>query len=188
MKLPPTLSALLIFSFLLVGCRMPTTDDTTPPETSSAPASDPCLQGNWVMSNEDLNSTMQALTGIPNLSIPTGTLVMSFTGDDFSYASDNLTLRMDMSDGYMEAEAGFLFTALFSTSNGIITFTDTVYDAETFVWRAVINGEVSEIAGQNTLRFPVPGSGPYGCSADALTFEAISGATGPVVLLFTRQR
>lgn len=141
-----------------------------------------------MMSNEALNSTMQALAPIPNLSIPTGALVMTFTGNDFAYGSDNLTMRMSMPGGYMETEAAFLFTASFSTSNSVIQFTNTVYETEEFVWRAVIDGEVSEVAGPNMVRFPVPGNGPYGCSADALTFEAVSGATGPVVLFFTRQR
>ncbi len=188
MKLSPALSLLLAAALLLAGCRLPATEGETPAETSSASGSDPCLQGTWIMSNEDVNSTMQALVPIPNLSIPSGTLVMRFTGNDFSYASDNLTMRIEMPGGYMEAEAAFLFTASFSTSDGRINFTNTVQDTEIFVWRAVINGEVSEIAGPNNLTFPIPGNGPYGCSADALTFEAVSGATGPVILVFTRQR
>jgi hypothetical protein len=149
--------------------------------------SDPCLQGNWEMSNEDVNSMMADLAYVPGLSIPTGTLVMSFTGNDFAYGSRDLVMRIDMPDGYMEAEAAFLFTATFTTAEGMLMLSDIIYSAETFVWRAVIDGQVEETAGPNTLLFPAPGNGPYGCSADALTIQTAGGAGGPVVLFFTRQ-
>lgn len=187
MKLRATLPALLLaFAALLSGCNLLTTDRDATAEPLPGSGSDPCLQGNWVMSNEDVNSTMAALAPVPGLSFPGGTLVMAFTGGDFSYASSDLVARMDIPDGYMEAEAAFLFTASFSTADGIINFANTVYDVEALVWRAVIDGDTEEAPGPGALLFPIPGNGPYGCSADALTFE-VSGGAGPVVLFFTRQ-
>lgn len=187
MKLRAILPALLLAcAALLSGCNLLTTSGDATAEPLPGSGSDPCLQGNWVMSNEDVNSLMQDLAPLPNLTIPTGTLTMTFTGNDFAYGSDNLTMRADISGGYMETEAAFLFTASFSTSNGVISFANTVYDVETFVWRAVIDGNVTEMPGSATIQFPIPGNGPYGCTADALTFE-VTGSSGPVVMIFTRQ-
>jgi hypothetical protein len=181
--LPALLFVLLVF---LSGCSLLTAEEAATAEPLPESDNDPCLQGTWVMSNEDVNSTMTALAPIPGLSIPSGTLTMAFTGNDFAYSSSDLTVRIYSSDGYMETDAAFLFTASFSTADGIINFANIVYDVETLVWRALIDGNVTEGPGPNTLLFPIPGNGPYGCSADALTFE-VSGGAGPVILLFTRQ-
>lgn len=177
---------LLSCAVLLSACSLRTAEDNATPEPLPGSGSDPCLQGNWLMSNEDVNSLMQDLVPVPGLSAPSGTLTMAFTGSDFSYASSGLVVRMDNPGGYMEAEAAFLVTSSFSTQDGIVNFANTVYDSEILVWRAVINGETTEAAGPATLQFPVPGSGPYGCTADTLTFE-VAGSGGPVVMMFTRQ-
>jgi hypothetical protein len=161
-----------------------------PPGSVSTPGgssgSDPCLQGSWVMSNENVNTLMLSLTTVP-LSIPTGTLVMTFTGGDFGYASEDLTIRIDIPDGYLEAEAGFLFHGKFDTSGNSIEFSSTVYDVEAFTWRAVIDGMTEESVGPNAIAFPIPGNGPYLCSANTLSFNTVSGTGENVILTFTRQ-
>lgn len=148
---------------------------------------DPCLQGNWEMSNADVNALMAALVPISSLTIPSGTLVMSFVGEDFSYASRDLILRANMPDGYMEAEAAFLFTAKFASQGGNLIFSETIYEAEALIWRAVIDGEVEEMPGLQTVLFPMPGGGPYECSDDMLTVEAVGGTGDTVYLIFFRQ-
>jgi hypothetical protein len=162
----------------------------SPAEVASEPTlsggSDPCLQGTWVMSNENVNTLMLSLTSVP-LILPTGTLVMSFTGEDFSYGSDGLTIRMDIPGGYMEADAAFLFTGAFATSGGSIEFGQTVYSVEALTWRAMIDGEIEETTGPNAIAFPAPGNGPYLCDADLLSFNATSGTGDSVVLTFFRQ-
>jgi hypothetical protein len=148
--------------------------------------SDPCLQGNWVMSNENVNTLMLSLTPVP-LILPTGTLVMSFNGDDFSYGSDGLTIRMDIPGGYMEADAAFLFSGAFATSGGSIEFGQTTYSVEAFTWRAMIDGEMEEATGPNAIAFPMPGNGPYLCDANILSFSTTSTTGDSVVLTFFRQ-
>ena len=161
------------------------------PVTESAPLDDlghdPCLQGNWDMSNGDVNALMAALAPVPGLTIPSGNLVLEFTGNDFSYGSRDLIMRIDIPDGYMEAEAAFLYTGGFSTTGGMIVLSEIVYSAEAFTWRAVIDGEMEEMPGPNALLFPVPGGGPYECSGDALVIETTGGASGPVDMFFFRQ-
>lgn len=156
-------------------------------ESESAGGSDSCLQGTWVMSNEDVNALMSSLTTVPGLSIPLGTLVMNFTGNEWSYGSNELLMRADVPGGYMEADALFLYTGNFSTSSGMITFTNVVGDIETLAWRASINGGMEQITGPSAIFFPVPGNGHYNCSGDYLSFEVNSGATGTAGLFFTRQ-
>ena len=87
----------------------------------------------------------------------------------------------------MEAEAVFLFTATFATEDGMIIFTDTVYDVQGLVWRAAINGGMEEIPGPQALLFPVPGGGPYECSSDMLVIDAVGGTGDTVYLIFFRQ-
>lgn len=189
MKTPPTRNILLFLALVLLGASCGGPGLLSPAEVALEPTlsggSDPCLQGTWTMSNENVNTLMLSLTPVP-LILPTGTLVMSFTGDDFSYGSDGLTIRMDIPGGYMEADAAFLFTGNFATSGGSIEFGQTVYSAEAFTWRAVIDGEMEETTGPNAIAFPMPGNGPYLCDANLLSFNTTSGTGENVVLTFTR--
>ena len=77
----------------------PGRDPVTESMSLDGMGSDPCLQGNWEMSNSDVNALMASLVTIPGLSIPSGTLLMSFTGDDFSYGSQDLVLHTDVTGG-----------------------------------------------------------------------------------------
>ena len=181
---------MLFLSVVLLGAACSGPGLQSPAEVASEPAltggSDPCLQGTWVMPNEDVNTLMLSLTPVP-LSLPTGTLAMSFNGDDFSYGSDDLTIRIDIPGGYMEADAAFLFSGAFATSGGLIEFGQTIYSVEAFTWRAMINGEMEETTGPNAIAFPMPGNGPYQCNANSLSFGATSGTGDSVVLTFSRQ-
>lgn len=141
------------------------------------------------MPNEDVNSLMLEVLHLPNMSFPNGSLIMSFTGDTFVYASDGMKIRLDMGPNrYMEAEFIFFVTGDYSTNNGMITFSNVTSNEETLVWRAVDNGEVVGVPGSGqTVQYPAPGGGPYGCTADTLTLQT-PGATGPVVMIFQRHR
>ncbi len=168
-------------------------EPTDLPRTSESPSSgnDPCLQGNWIMPSEDVNSLMQRVIPIPNMSFR-GSLTMSFSGNEFTYASDGMTIRVDMPGGYMEADAIFLVTANFSTNNGVITLYNTIADSSVLVWRGMVNGDFVEVPGPiNTLQFPSPDNSTYVCTADTLTFQArtfsASGPSGFTEMTYRRQ-
>lgn len=168
-------------------------EPTDLPRTSESPSSgnDPCLQGNWIMPSEDVNSLMQRVIPIPNMSFR-GSLTMSFSGNEFTYASDGMTMRVDTPNGYMEADTIFLVTANFSTNNGVITLYNTIADSSVLVWRGMVNGDFGEVQGPiNTLQFPSPDNAPYVCTADTLTFQtrtfSASGPSGFTEMTYRRQ-
>ena len=188
------LHMLKILSLFIVGASLSacgpglqSPGSVTVEPTGRNSSSDPCLEGYWVMSNEDVNALMSSLVTVPGLSIPLGTLEMAFIEGEWSYGSNELLVRMDVPGGYMEADAAFLFTGKFTSSEGSITFNNIIYDAEAFSWRAYINGEMMEVEGPSALAFPVPGNGPYNCSGDSLSFDTTSGTGSVVGLFFTRQ-
>lgn len=148
---------------------------------------DPCLQGSWEMSNAEVNALMAQLATVPGLEIPSGTLQIAFTGEEFAYGSQDLVLRAPIADGYLEAEAVFLHTGKFATTDGMLVTTNVVSNAEALVWRANIGGNVTEMAGPNAVFFPIPGGGPYECSSDLLTIDAVGGNGETVYLIFFRQ-
>ncbi len=182
-------NSILFLLIVLLGAACGGPGLLSPDEVALEPTlsggSAPCLQGTWVMSNENVNTLMLSLTPVP-LILPTGILVMSFNGNDFSYGSDGLTIRMDIPGGYMEADAAFLFSGAFATSGGSIEFGQTVYTAEAFTWRAMIDGETEEAVGPNAIAFPMPGNGPYLCDAHLLSFNTTSATGDSVILTFTR--
>ncbi|MBI4731546.1 MAG: hypothetical protein HY781_05355 [Chloroflexi bacterium] len=162
--------------FLLSACSLPG-------RTGNSVA---CLQGNWEMSNSDLNLMLATLVPVPGMSIPVGTFLMAFSGSDFSYGSEGFALRIEIPDGYMEADAAFLTTGTFSAEDGVITFSGLVSDREISTWRAVVDGEVVEVPGATSIDFPSPGSGPYTCSDTTLAITSVSGTGDPFVMIFTR--
>lgn len=195
----------LLFTFSLSSCNfpgsggdrpsdpasMPTSAEPTDPPRTAEPleaGSDPCLQGNWIMPNEDVNSFMLEMLHLPNMSFPNGSLIMSFTGDTFAYASDGMKIRLDMGPNrYMESEFIVFVTGNYSTKNGIITYSNITTSQEILVWRAVDNGEVVGVPGSGpTVQYPPPSGGPYGCTTDTLTLQ-VPGSSGPVVAIFRRQ-
>ena len=179
---------LLSISLLLASCNPGLESD--PRDESSVlegMGSDPCLQGTWTMSNSDVEALLASLAPIPGMTIPSGSLVMAFTGDDFSYAAQDLVMRIGIPGGYMEAEAGFLFYGSFATSDGMIAFSETIYDAEILVWRASIDGNITEAPGPQVIAFPMPGGGPYECTTDMLTIDAVGGSGETNYLIFYRE-
>ena len=93
------ITTLLLSLSILVACERTDLGGEATSEPVTNQEAGACLQGNWVMSNEDVNSLMTSVAPVPGLSVPTGTLVMAFTSEDFSYGSDNLTVRMEMPGG-----------------------------------------------------------------------------------------
>jgi hypothetical protein len=173
-----TLSIGILFILLLSGCSLPSAGRT---DNRAA-----CLQGDWEMSNSDLNVMFATLVPFPVIEIPAGTLQMTFSGSDFSYLGDGLILHTEIPGGYMETEAVFLTTGTFTAADGMISFENLITDSEEFIWRASIDGEVSEVEGTNSLYFPPPGNGPYLCSETTLTIPAVSGTGEVFAMLFTR--
>ncbi|MBM3151970.1 MAG: hypothetical protein FJZ96_07185 [Chloroflexi bacterium] len=175
------LNVLLIFA--LASCSLP----GTPAEDSPALSDDAaCLQGVWEMSNADLNAMLSILIPVPGMRIPVGTFYMTFSGTQFAYQSDGYTLRIDLADGYMEADALFLTSGTFSAQAGNLTFSDLIYDQEISTWRAVINGVTADVPGTTTISIPPPGSGPYVCSGSTLTIESMNSAGAPFDMVFSR--
>jgi hypothetical protein len=147
---------------------------------------DPCLQGDWVMSNEDLNIMLLTLVPIPGLSIPAGTFLLRFEGDEFVYGSDAFTLQIDFPDGYMSAEAGFATDGKFTAEDGILAFTDMVSSKNISHWVAMKDGRVVDAPGSYEVAIPPPGGGPYSCSDHLLSITSMTPMGEPFTLIFTR--
>ena len=172
-----TISALAFMLVLLSACALP----------GGAADEASCLQGNWVMTNEDLNIMLLTLVPVPGMSIPAGTLLMTFEGDRFVYGSDAFTLQIDVPDGYMSAEASFATDGTFSAAEGVLTFSDMVTSRNISTWVAVIDGEVAEAPGSFDVSMPAPGSGPYTCEGDLLVITSMAPSGEPFAMIFQRQ-
>ena len=181
------LLAMLLLAACAPGLEGGSDSPVTGDEAPDGLGQDPCLQGTWEMSNPEVNALMASLAYVPGLTIPTGTLVLSFTGDEFAYGSRDLVMRIDNPGGYLEAEAVFLHSGNFATTGGVLITSNVVSNAEAMTWRAVINGQTTEAPGPNAVFFPVPGGSPYACSGDALTIDSVGGTGGTVYLIFFRQ-
>ena len=111
-----------------------TTTSTIEPVDSSH---DPCLQGQWVMSLESLQVLMAALLPLPTFHVQEGTMAMSFSGENYTYGSENFVLRMDTKPGeYFEGAATFTAVGTFSTANGEIVFANTTNTQTISSWRS----------------------------------------------------
>jgi hypothetical protein len=172
-----TFSALASILVLLSACALP----------GGAGDEADCLQGNWVMSNEDFNIMLLTLVPVPGLSIPVGTLLMNFEGDQFVYGSDAFTLQIDLPGGYMSADASFATDGTFSAADGMLTFADMVTSRNVSTWVAVIDGEVAEAPGSFDVSMPAPGGGPYSCEGDLLAITSIAPSGEPFAMIFQRQ-
>lgn len=207
---PRILASLFVIAILASACNFPapdTADATGTPALASgtdllplatetsvptpeldSSGSDPCLQGQWVMSLESLQVLVATLLPMANFSVPQGTLTMSFTGESYTYASDEFVLRMDVKPGeYFEGVATFTAVGTFSTADGQILFANSTYTQNITSWRAFINGEYIEVpGGAPQISFGFPGNGPYTCSGDTLTVGTRDTANTPVPMIFTR--
>jgi hypothetical protein len=157
---------------------------------STASNQDPCLQGQWVMSLESLQTLMATLLPLPTFHVQEGTMSMSFSGEDYTYSSENFVLRMDTKPGeYYEGAASFSAVGTFSTANGEIIFDNNTNTQTISSWRAFINGEYIEVpGGAPQITFGFPGSGQYTCNGDSLTVGTMGTSNTPVPMLFTRVR
>jgi len=205
-----TILILTVIALLATACNLPllagddeTSDSTVntgsdaPPtalETAAAttgpvdPSHDPCLQGQWVMSLESLQVLMATLIPLPNFHIREGSMAISFSGENYTYGSENLVLRMDTQPGeYFEGVASFTAVGTFTTANGEIIFDNTTNTQTIYSWRVFKNGEFTEVpGGAPQISFGFPGSGLYTCNAGSLTIGTQGTANTPVPMVFTR--
>jgi hypothetical protein len=173
-----------MFSLLLVllmsACSLPSAEAALPANSAV------CLQGNWEMSNSDLNAMLLALIPLSSFSIPAGTFGIRFDGDLFIYYSDGYTLRIAMPDGYMEADVTFQTDGTYAVDGGMLNLSDIVSTNDISAWRAVINGETQEVPGNTSVMVPQPGSGPFTCSATTLTISTVTPSGETYAMLFSR--
>lgn len=172
-----TLPAVFLFLLTLSACSLP----------GRAISGANCLQGEWVMYNEDLNGMMIALIPVPGMYIPVGEFHMTFEGSNFVYYSEGYTLRLENPSGYQEADANFETEGTFSAENGVLVLSDMITIRDVTTWRAVIDGETAEVPGGTLLAAPDPGMGPYTCSDSTLTIHSVSGSGTNYDMIFTRQ-
>lgn len=205
-----TIPMLLVIALLATACNLPilagsdeggdspvtTGTDSPPVEAATAAATidpaaaghDPCLQGQWVMNLESLQILMATLLPLPNFHVQEGSMAMSFSGENYTYASENFVLRMDTKPGeYFEGAATFTAVGTFTTANGEIIFKNTTNTQNITSWGSFINGEYIEVpGGAPQISFGFPGSGPYTCNGDSLTVGTAGTANTPVPMVFTR--
>jgi hypothetical protein len=205
-----TVPMLLGFALLATACNLPilagsdeggdapvtAVTDSPPVEVETAVATtepvdstdDSCLQGQWVMNLESLQILMATLLPLPNFHIQEGSMAMSFSGENYTYASENFVLRMDTKPGeYFEGAATFTAVGTYTTANGEIIFNNTTNTQNITSWRSFINGEYTEVpGGAPQISFGFPGSGPYTCNGDSLTVGTAGTANTPVPMVFTR--
>ena len=140
------------------------------------------------MNLESLQVLMATLLPLPTFHVQEGSMAMSFSGENYTYGSENFVLRMDTKPGeYFEGAATFTAVGTFSTANGEIIFNNSTYTQNIASWRAFVNGEYIEVpGGAPQISFGFPGSGLYTCNGDTLTVSTQGTADTPVPMVFTR--
>lgn len=176
------IAAIIFLISLLSACSLPQDIPAPPPEQDSAA----CLQGEWEMSNAELNLMLATLVPVPGMGIPVGTFRITFIEDDFLYYSDGFVLRLDMPEGYLEAEATFETGGTFTAEDGRLNLADIVSSKEVSTWRAVKGDLVVEVPGDIDVSVPLPGNGPYTCDANTLTITSPSPTGDPFPMVFQR--
>jgi hypothetical protein len=155
------------------SAESPSPAPTSTPTTATAAGWDSCLLGNWTMPTADLQAMIAALIPIPNLSVPSGELNISFDGASYDYSSGGFVLRVDLGPGkYMEANATFRNTGTYATDGGMILFESAGSESEISAWTGYDNGESMTVPGAGPeVSFAFSGANPYRCSADRLEID-----------------
>jgi hypothetical protein len=146
----------------------PTLTPTLTPEPTVEVTS--CLQGYWLMTTQDASEKLVILAG-DTFNIVDGEIYISFTGSEFAYGSELLTMQFSPPDGgTFEIEGKFLAAGRFSAAGGKISFFDTV--SKTVITAVRLHRGGQTIAGPtdgvSDMRMEPPDVAGYECLGDSL--------------------
>lgn len=161
----------------------------TPPMTEQPPHSAAaCLQGIWLMEEESFAEFTSTLLPIPNLSILSGMISLSFDEFLYIYSLDNLVLRFTSSPGNYIQGTGFVSaTGSFTVVGDTIEFTNASTSSEITDWEAMVGGVVTTFPGNPPeLFFSFPGNGAFTCTGNTLTIDTSGTANTANPMQFTR--
>jgi hypothetical protein len=193
---PALLMQVFSISILLAACNLPgngvepvepiqSPPPTSPPEDGG---SDACLlQFPWFMSTGNLDLLVGTLIPVPNVTVSQGNLAILFRpSGTFSYQGSP-HIRIDLGEGqYIEGHGNFTNEGTYTTSDGIITFSEQASESTILRWQAYANGQVIEMSGQEAPSFSILPSGPapYRCSPGALEIDTRSPGGSTVTMFF----
>ena len=125
------------------------------------------------MPTDGINEKLIALT-TDLVSVESGQMILSFTGNNFSYGSEELTVRVSLPTGdYSEVIGTFVSTGRFTAGGGEINFRDVVSETEIHSFRLVRNGQVMEGTTDfaPVIQLEPPESAGYQCLGNSLTLQ-----------------
>jgi hypothetical protein len=140
------------------------------------------------MDGDSFDTFIGTLLPMPNFSVLTGEISLSFDHDLYIYNLDGLTLRFTTSpDNYMQGTGSVSSSGTFTVEGSTILFTNTSTVSEVSNWQAMVNGELNTLPGNPpTLYFTMPGSGDFTCSGDNLAIDTTGTTNTPTRMTFQR--
>lgn len=162
-----------------------TSSATSAPATTAAGAPDlrSCLQGDWIMKRGTLDLFVATLMPVPGLSMPEGSLSLSFSGDAVVYKGAG-TMRFAFGDIVMEADSSWTHTGTFSVNAGgtvLMNWSEQLNEMGEF---RVNGGAAPGFEAPDTP--PAVTGGPASCTPQQLTFETTSTGTERIQMFFER--
>jgi hypothetical protein len=185
---------------IIVACApQPAAEPTSPPAPSAtmsptetpAPTSTPdpalCLQGNWLVGQETAAQLLRNLSSTPSLQIKSGSLYLSFSGDTFAYHSDDLALRSEFLDSFLDVKARIRIEGTFTGEpDNRMRFTQTGSNNELYEWEIVKDDYYRPFMGTTPIfEFQVAQEGEYVCLDNTLALTLLDEGE-EILLVLTR--
>lgn len=158
---------------------VPTTAEPTTPPTVGNGLTAECLQGEWIMSQEDTDLFIATLVPFAPVSIPQGSLSMTFEGDRVRFFT-NIVARFSVPEGEVEGpldllqEGSYVIAgrdlkiALDNVEGGWGNFTGNIGGVS-------VNVPVPAIG-----EFPPLAGGPAECDGDRFSLQYTSGVSNAI--------
>ena len=156
---------------------------------------DECLAGTWVMLTGDLDIFLATIVPVPGLGmrVTAGSLYFVFgTLGEYSYGSDGMVIRIDLSrpgdspEKFLKGSAFFETAGVYTTDTGALVLTDNGSMVQFTEWVAVNGAQVASAPGAGPeFSFLPDGPLPYECTAEELVLE-VRGPSGAVPMIFKR--
>jgi len=154
---------------------------------------DECLAGTWVMLTADLDIFVATIVPLPNLRVTAGSLYFVFgTLGEYSYGSDGMVIRIDLSrpgdspEKFLKGSAFFETAGVYTTDTGALVLMDNGSMVEFTEWVAVKGSEVASAPGSGPeISFVPDGPLPYECTDEELVLH-VRGPSGALPMIFKR--
>lgn len=162
----------------------PTTEVATTPEPTTPPTvdtglSEQCLQGEWIMGQETVDLFIATLVPFAPVSIPQGSLSMTFEGDQVRFFT-NIVARFTVPEGAVEGPLDMLQEGSYVIAGNDLKITLDNVEGGWGDFTGEIGGVAVDIPIPPVEDFPPLAGGPALCDGDQFSLQYTSGVSDAV--------